>query len=412
MLDAGRWIAKPAMHEAEQVMRLGSRCAGNLSLREGPGAIEIAGLKCFNGLPELRFHAAAISGQGLASQPIGYDKPCAGAGKTSASLLSNWDYPRFVTKQSVAEAVRLLGGSIEEVFRGISLIDAAAAEGEPAALERRALFEAVGCCRAPNWDFALNSILEAAERGSAAARQQMLVLARGAADHPPDWGKLRAGLSLERLVEVPQKKLISESPRLRLIEKFATSAQCNWIIGRARDRLRPATVVNPAGGTTIETVRTNRAVEFQLADMDMVIEAIRSRISAATHLPLPLFEPTQVLHYAPGQHFEPHHDYFDPQNEAHAEEIRTSGQRIATFLVYLNDEYAGGETAFPSARLKFRGNVGDALFIANVERGGRPDPLTLHAGTAPISGEKWLLSQWIRDKPGHSAAEHAQGNQC
>lgn len=311
-----------------------------------------------------------------------------------------------MTKQSVAEAVRLLGGSIEDVLRGISLIDAAAAEGEPAALERRALFEAVGCCRAPNWDCALNSILKAAEGGSPEARQQMLVLAQAGADHRPDWGKLRAGLSLQKLVEVPQKKPISETPRLRLIERFATLAECGWIIERARDRLRPATVINPAGGTTIETVRTNRAVEFQLADMDMVIEAIRSRISAATRLPLPLFEPTQVLHYAPGQRFEPHHDYFDPENEGHAEEIRTSGQRIATFLVYLNGDYTGGETAFPIVQLKFRGNVGDALFIANVERGGRPDPLTLHAGTAPSSGEKWLLSQWIRDKPAHSADGH------
>jgi hypothetical protein len=27
---------------------------------------------------------------------------------------------------------------------------------------------------------------------------------------------------------------------------------------------------------------------------------------------------------------------------------------------------------------------------------GTPDPDTLHIGTAPTRGEKWLLPQWIR----------------
>jgi hypothetical protein len=131
--------------------------------------------------------------------------------------------------------------------------------------------------------------------------------------------------------------------------------------------------------------------------MDVVVEAIRARISSATRLPLPLFEPSQVLHYAPGQQFRAHHDYFEPENPGHSEQLKR-GQRIATFLIYLNDGYTGGETAFPRAQLSFRGNVGDALFIANVERSGQPDPLTLHAGTPPTSGEKWIFSQWILDK--------------
>jgi len=165
----------------------------------------------------------------------------------------------------------------------------------------------------------------------------------------------------------------------------------------ARDRLQPATVVTPSGSQTIEAARTNRVVAFQWADMDVVIEVMRARISAATGLPLPLFEASQVLHYAPGQEFSPHHDYFDPHNPGHAEQLKR-GQRIATFLVYLNEGYAGGDTDFPRAELSFRGKAGDALFIINVDQSGRPDPLTLHAGTPPQSGEKWIFSQWIRDR--------------
>ena len=72
---------------------------------------------------------------------------------------------------------------------------------------------------------------------------------------------------------------------------------------------------------------------------------------------------------------------------------------MGTFLLFLNEEFEGGETTFPAAGLSFRGRTGDALFFANVTRDGRPDPLTLHAGRPPTSGEKWILSQWIRERP-------------
>jgi hypothetical protein len=104
-----------------------------------------------------------------------------------------------------------------------------------------------------------------------------------------------------------------------------------------------------------------------------------------------------VLNYAPGEEFRPHYDYFDPANAGHAEQLRF-GQRIATFLVYLNDDYSGGATAFPRASTDYRGETGDALFIANVDRSGRPDAMTLHAGLPPTAGQKWLFSQWIRDR--------------
>jgi len=321
-----------------------------------------------------------------------------------ASLLADESYFGPVTQQpgadrrsSIADAVGLLRGSTGDVMRGISLIEAAADRRDPEALERKAVFEAMGCARPQNWDRALDCLQEAAEAGSESARRQLLILARV----PPgatDWSEVRSKITVERLVEVPPRQSLSDSPRLRVIEKFASGDECEWLIDRAGDRLHRATVVDDAGLMTVEAARTNSGFEFLLADMDLVIEALRLRISAATRLPLPLFEPVQVLHYAPGEQFRPHHDFFDPDLPGHAEQIREHGQRIATFLVYLNDDYVGGETSFPHAEISYRGKAGDALFVANVDRKGQPDQSTLHSGTPPSSGEKWILSQWIREK--------------
>jgi hypothetical protein len=71
---------------------------------------------------------------------------------------------------------------------------------------------------------------------------------------------------------------------------------------------------------------------------------------------------------------------------------------VLTFLLSLNDDYEGGETQFPILNKLYRGRKGNALFFWNVEPDGSPDKRLLHAGLPPTSGEKWLLSQWIRGR--------------
>jgi prolyl 4-hydroxylase len=88
----------------------------------------------------------------------------------------------------------------------------------------------------------------------------------------------------------------------------------------------------------------------------------------------------------------------DPSVAAFQNQLAIMGQRVATCLTYLNDDYDGGETDFPRIGWRFRGKTGDALLFANVTSGKQPDPLTLHAGLPVTRGRKYLLSQWIRDR--------------
>lgn len=297
------------------------------------------------------------------------------------------------------------GRGAAEGLRGIELVEAASRNGHAEAVAMTAVFEAVGVARPQSWARAFDRLQLAAELGSTHAKGQLIALSeRGstggqAVAGRADWGVLRANLSIERLLAPPARKMMSERPRIIVYPGFASPSECNWAIARARDRLKPARVLHGRlAGQTVNPVRDNSAIGFQLHEMDVVIEILRARIAAATRLPVPIFEPVQVLHYAVGQQFRPHHDFLDPEAPAFAEQIRQLGQRIATVLVYLNDDYEGGETAFPKAGVSYRGRTGDALFLANVGRDGRPDPLTLHAGTPPSSGEKWVMSQWIRDR--------------
>ena len=288
--------------------------------------------------------------------------------------------------------------------RAIALIEAAASSDHADAVAMGALFEATGALRPQSWSTAFDRLQRAAELGSESAQGQLLTLAgRTNGGSQENWAGIRGGIDVEKLLAPPARQVLSQSPKILAFAGFATATECAWTIARARDLLKPATVFNPASTDQIyHSVRDNSGVELQLPDMDVVIEVLRARISAATRLPVPIFEPTQILHYAVGEQFRPHHDFLDPEVPAYADQLKTFGQRIATVLIYLNDGYSGGETVFPNIGLDYRGRTGDALFFTNVDRSGRVDPMTLHAGTPPTSGEKWVLSQWIRDRlPAH-----------
>lgn len=193
-----------------------------------------------------------------------------------------------------------------------------------------------------------------------------------------------------------EKDRISESPQITVIRGFMSSDECDYVINRGAPALRHSQTGDPlAGQATVNQTRTSSDMGFDVERMDIVIRLIEERMAAACGVPREHGEPLVLLHYAPGQEYKNHFDFIDTGEW----ETRFGGQRVVTFLVYLNDVEAGGATVFPRANLSMRGNKGDALFFRNVTASGEPDPLTLHHGAPVEAGEKWLASKWIRERP-------------
>jgi hypothetical protein len=303
-----------------------------------------------------------------------------------------------------AEACLILESSPppEQVRHAVDLLGAASDGGSAEASEVLALFEAMGVVAPKDWNRSFDLLERAAAQGSRTAMTQLLLLAKPAeapeVSGGEDWGGLRDSISIDRLLATGQRIALCERPRIRILEGFATVHECAWLIERARPRLQRAKVIRETGEHGIDDYRSNSGASFQVMKMDVVLEVLRNRIAAATRVPLPLFEPTQVLHYGPGEQFAPHFDFVDPANPAHHAELSELGQRMATFLIYLNEAFEGGETEFPRAGIRYRGRTGDAIFWANVDDNGQPEQLSYHAGRPPLSGEKWILSQWLRDR--------------
>jgi hypothetical protein len=309
--------------------------------------------------------------------------------------------------RQVAYAKQLLTGRGAPLDRqrGAGLIADAARHGDAEAAALAALLIGLGARSEENWKTAAEYLQQAAECGWQPAQEQLAVLstdrdlAQRANDPSPSpdlWGRLRRSIDFGEWDKLPERQQMSTAPDIAIFESFLPARFCRWIIERARPRLERSRIYGASGAPLTSDTRTNSAFEFDVLSLDLPMLLVRARIAAATGSPVPLLEQTNVLHYSVGQEFARHFDFLDPALAGHAQEIAARGQRIATFLIYLCEDYAGGETDFPLLKQRHRPAAGGALFFRNVDSAGAVDRKTLHAGLPPTSGEKWLLSQWIR----------------
>ena len=273
---------------------------------------------------------------------------------------------------------------------GVGFLTAAMAQGDAEATAVMAGLTGAGAWVAQSWPDALDLLQLAAARGSADARAQLALLATaGAAD---DWKAQRDSISLERWIVPPAPVQVSEAPRVWTVPGFASAAICDWLVARVRGRLTRAKVFD--GKTvSVDGKRSNSSFGIDVVESGVLGLLLRFRIMGATTLSVTHMEPPSILHYAPGEEFAPHYDCLYGQAGA-----PDGSDRRVTFLLYLNDGFDGGELAFPKTGFRHKGAKGDGVFFANMID-GKPDPLSLHAGLPILRGEKWLLSQWIRDRP-------------
>ena len=282
----------------------------------------------------------------------------------------------------------LKAGSPEAIAEGMAALQGAVRDGDAEASCLMAVLLGMGVGAPRNLDLALDTLRAAARGGSRSARDQLAVLAPGDSQ-----------VRVEDWTAPCEKRVLSASPRVVAIDGFLSRPVCDWIIARAAPRLEPAKVYGAdATAQSGGRGRSNTAFEFDFLDFDMVLLMVRARIAATIGVPAGALEPPQVLHYEVGERFARHHDYLDPGLAAHAADIAQRGQRAVTFLIYLNADFDGGETDFPLLGLRHKGAPGDALYFGNLDAAGEGDPRTVHEGLAPLSGEKWLLSQWIRNR--------------
>jgi prolyl 4-hydroxylase len=275
---------------------------------------------------------------------------------------------------------------------GLKALDTAAQSGNGEAAHLLSVFIAEGVGFPQSWQAAFAALQHAADLKWLPAEREIEFL------RDEFKGTGLQDLDLSRWLKAAPAHLLSPQPRILAVKNFASPRICDRLIELARPRLKAAQTFDPeTGAGQYESSRNNSDCHLILPYSDLVLALVRARIAALIQMPPSFFETPTMLHYKPGETFSPHYDFLDDTKPGHFNEIARNGQRVLTFLLYLNESFDGGETEFPLIGLRYKGNKGDALCFWNVMQDGSPDRRALHAGLPPTRGEKWLLSQWIRN---------------
>lgn len=253
----------------------------------------------------------------------------------------------------------------------------AAELGDLGAARALAGLVACGVGAPPDWPGALSLLAEWDSRDPVAARQLQLIEAM-AID--------RDGRPLRSFARRP----LCTDPRIERVEALLTDEECAFLVELAEPRMRRATIFHDLEQRFVEDpVRRSDKAGFPVVSEWPFVRAINLRIAAASGTAVECGEPLQVLRYGPGQEYRPHFDAIEGMENP----------RVLTALVWLNNDYAGGETRFDELAISARGGIGDLLLFANTRADGGPDPRTRHAGAPVTSGTKFLASRWIRALP-------------
>ena len=217
-------------------------------------------------------------------------------------------------------------------------------------------------------------------------------------DAPPaDWSTMAARVPLQQWLQPADRRPLHDN--VQHVPRMLPRAACEWVIHRARSCLQPALVYDSVTRTSqVHEMRTNTMALFDYSSLDVVQFLVQWRMAQTCGYPMQHFELPMILNYRVGQQITPHFDFIDAQAADYAQQIAELGQRMITFLFYLNDEYEGGETTFPELGIIHRGRAGEGLYFINAHPDLTPDRRMLHTGSPPSSGEKWIITQFIVSK--------------
>lgn len=351
--------------------------------------------------------SAQFERQGDAPQAVAWLAQAAKAGRPSAvGRLGLWELIGYGVPRSPAA--------------GVEKIIAAARTGDRWSLHIASVVHAGGIGTARDIGQAMVWLVALAEAGDERAACQLALLGESppamaeaarmgsyVADmflggveipyEPVDWRAVAESANFAPFNAPIDRRQDREDPPVWLIADLLDPWLCDYVMALSAPVLTRGKVVDESGGESVRAERSNTVMSFGLADSDVILELINMRLADAAGMPPENAEGLGVLHYSVGESYAPHVDYI-PETLANAEQLRVRGQRVRTLLVYLNDAFEGGATAFPHLGVAYRPPRGCAMIFDSVKANGSVDPMTLHTGVAPTAGQKWVISKWFRDK--------------
>jgi prolyl 4-hydroxylase len=182
----------------------------------------------------------------------------------------------------------------------------------------------------------------------------------------------------------------TELTPIYIFDNFLSDSECDAIMDSVKDKLEPSPLTRQDPNDS--KFRTSRTAYFRNTN-SLHSDINRKMVTMINIKDKSYSELPQVQHYNVGQEFKAHWDFFDPVVD---KSFYDKGQRTWTFMVYLTDVEAGGETYFPNLNQSIKPKKCRAVIWGNILENGDMDRDTKHQGKPIIKGEKGIITKWFK----------------
>tara|TARA_B110000858_G_scaffold191056_1_gene239827 strand:+ start:646 stop:1194 length:549 start_codon:yes stop_codon:yes gene_type:complete len=170
------------------------------------------------------------------------------------------------------------------------------------------------------------------------------------------------------------------------IDDIFDHREINLILNKSKNMLKKSHTV----GSDNPTVRKSKST-FLAIDTDT--DRLTSKIAHMVGLQDRICELVQVVRYDPGDYYKPHQDTCCFETCRGKSDV---DKRIKTVIVYLNDDFQGGETCFPNLDMCIEPKRGRALVFNTYDMLNRCTRKALHEGRPVRDGTKYICTFWFR----------------
>lgn len=205
-----------------------------------------------------------------------------------------------------------------------------------------------------------------------------------------------------------KKNYIQNDKNLQIftIDNFVREEECEYLCALIKKTSIRSTVASTKKDESAhlgELHPGRTSYTSTLSDTDPIVSILDERMSNILNISKKHGESFQGQIYDVGQEFKHHYDWFDESSyNAHC---LHSGQRLWTFMLYLNDVEEGGETDFPEINTKFTPKKGMAVVWKNSDGKGKEYRSAFHAGLPVKQGKKIIVTKWYRENEWNPAED-------
>ena len=185
---------------------------------------------------------------------------------------------------------------------------------------------------------------------------------------------------------------------LTVLDNFIKVEECSAILSELQFCYwEPSTVIHRA----YDGLRTQLRTDFRSSSttdqewfgerLQSLISSVERRLRLEFHARSSHLEKWQATRYGRGGRFDYHLDcgFWEESN---------AGERIATYLLYLDTPAMGGETHFRALDRIVEARAGRLLAWSNLLPGGGCNSAMIHSGLKVKKGSKTILVTWERER--------------